>query len=404
MNSSIVALCLLISILSFFGWESVRYLVPFIIKRASRWGILDFPNTRKTHNNPTPRLGGLALTPALWLGSSLALLVASILKLTFLSSNLDIFSHSIAGFLVGSFGFFLLGSTDDVRRLSAGHKMLIQFCIALIVSQFLPAPSTIFGMTAWPQLSTLVFILWLTIIPNSVNLLDGIDGLTASLVSLCLLFLSVLSIAQGELGWLLVILPLTAALLSFLRYNWAPASIFLGDSGSLLLGFTVAYLSLNFALSHSGAGTNWNPAISVLIAFIWISDTVFAIIRRYSKRTPKWKILNRSVLMYLAFHLSAVRNIVYPDQGHIHHKLLKFGLGVREAVFCLNAVYLAALFLIIPLEHWGSFSPAHPMELVGTSMVFIPASVSLSILILTGGIILRRRFQNGQKSESFKLT
>lgn len=332
-------------------------LIPRIIRRAPDWGILDYPDSRKPHVKPTPRLGGLSIMPSIWLSCSLALLLSSAFDVHALSANLSLFTKSVIGFLIGSTGIFLLGMVDDFRRLSATHKLSAQILIAAIVVHFLPTPQTVLGVELNPWLIQAAFFTWLVIIPNSVNLLDGVDGLTSSVCSVFLISSAVMSFMIGEFGWLIILLPALSSTLSFLRFNWRPAKIFLGDSGSLLLGFCVAYMSLLLATTPA-SGENWNPIVSLSLSFVWVLDTVLAIIRRYWGRKPSIEILmRRSRGTYLNLQRNALANIVRPDRKHLHHRMMDRGLSSQSIALTLSGVSLS--FSLIGLAVWSEAYLSH---------------------------------------------
>lgn len=332
-------------------------LIPRIIRRAPEWGILDYPDSRKPHVKPTPRLGGLSIMPSIWLSCSLALLLSSAFDIHALSANLSLFSKSVIGFLIGSTGVFLLGTVDDFRRLSAAHKLSAQALIAAIVVHFLPAPQSVLGVAINPWMIQAAFFTWLVVIPNSVNLLDGVDGLTSSVCSVFLIATALMSFLVGEFGWLLVLLPALASTLSFLRFNWRPAKIFLGDSGSLLLGFCVAYMSLLLATTPA-SGENWNPLISLSLSFVWVLDTALAVIRRYWGRKPSIEILRRrSRGTYLNLQRNALANIVRPDRKHLHHRMMDRGLSSQSISLTLSGISLS--FSLIGLAIWSEAYLSH---------------------------------------------
>jgi UDP-GlcNAc:undecaprenyl-phosphate GlcNAc-1-phosphate transferase len=201
------------------------------------------------------------------------------------------------------------------------------------------------------------FFAWLVIIPNSVNLLDGVDGLTSSVCSVFLVAASAMSLMVGELGWLIVLLPALSSTLGFLRFNWRPAKIFLGDSGSLLLGFCVAYMSLLLATTPA-SGENWNPVISLSLSFVWVLDTVLAIIRRYWGRKPSIEILlRRSRGTYLNLQRNALANIVRPDRKHLHHRMMDRGLSSQSIALTLSGISLS--FSLIGLAVWSEAYLSH---------------------------------------------
>ncbi len=336
---------------------STLLIVPRVIVRARAWNVLDLPDRRKIHLEPTPRLGGLGLFPAIWLGTSVAILTAlhsdklNGLAGTQFSSN----ALSLFGFLIGGTGMFALGCIDDLKGLSAGQKLIAQSIISLVSIQFLPIPTSMLGAELSPAMGAFLLFSWLTIVPNSVNLLDGIDGLTSTLLLVFGLVISILAFAGGQYPWVFVGLAFAGACTAFLKFNWSPAKIFLGDSGSLLLGFLVAYASVFFAMRAAPTaeiGMEWNPIISVLLCGVWLLDTTASIVRRYARQAPTLRVLRRvNKFQFMWYHQSAVRNIFRPDREHLHHKLLESGLlhtgvvGVLTIFFGICAISAIALQL-----------------------------------------------------------
>lgn len=371
------------------------YLVPRVIQKAADWGILDLPDPRKVHESPTPRLGGLSIMPSLWLGSSVALLLASVFSVKILSADLPIFLNAVLGLLIGCTGVFLLGCLDDFKRLTAGQKLATEAAIVALTLNFLPLPASILGYTIDPFLMSGFIFVWLLIIPNSVNLLDGIDGLTASVSSLFFATCSVLCLFIGELGWLLILIPALSSTLSFLKFNWRPARIFLGDSGSLLLGFAVAYMSLIFAFGVKGpGGHSWNIFISLLLTSVWLLDTLLAVARRYWDKRPTLKIFfRRSRGTYLALQREAIANIVRPDRKHLHHKLVDIGFSSSQTVYIICSIAAGSMLSAIGF----SLSGISFWSLPWLSIAVLGASLSLLGLIGVG-ILYRRRHEEEERS------
>jgi len=371
------------------------YLIPRVIRRAKAWGILDLPDVRKHHRAPTPRLGGLSIMPAFWIGCSVALLLTAVFSVRILSNDLSLFLNSVLGLLIGGTGIFLLGCVDDFKRLTAGQKLVSQLGIVAISLNFLPLPSNIFGFTAEPIVMSGVIFLWLVIIPNSVNLLDGVDGLTASVATVFFTGLTILAGIYQEWGWLLILLPALAAILGFLKFNWSPARIFLGDSGSLLIGFAVAYLSIIFAIRPmGGADSSWNPLMSLLLTSVWFLDTFLAIIRRYLQKRPSLRVFfRRSRSTYLALQGEALANICRPDRKHLHHRLLDSGLSAQQAVFVISSAAFAAICLAVSVS-----LPSVPGKIVFVSLGLLALSIGL------GAYLIKLLNQPTSRSESLHKT
>lgn len=333
---------------------------PVIIRRAFKLGVVDLPGSRKVHTIPTPRLGGLAIIPIYWL-SCAALLI--ILNSSFPFRDSIRFSPAVIGFFLGSMGMFIVGLFDDVRGLAAPHKLFGQAIVAFVCLRFFPLPESVLGISIHPLAIKTFIFMWLVTVPNSVNLLDGIDGLTGSLLLAFLGSITTLTILRGEFAWLIIFVPVMVSVAALLRYNWNPAKIFLGDSGSLLLGFTVAYFSLYFGIGLQSFGAkpsaqqiDLNIFITLSLAAIWLTDTLLAICRRYFRNSPNIRILiRRSVIRYLGFHVFALQKIFQPDRSHIHHRLLCAGISCGKAVLVITG--LAALPMFVAISSFLNSAP-----------------------------------------------
>lgn len=397
----VIPLIVLIASLVAFSCAIPLYLIPRVIRRAPEWGILDLPDDRKVHEIPTPRLGGLSLIPSLWIGCTVTLLLTLVFKVHKFGLENPSLIPTVVGLLIGGTGVFLLGCVDDIKRLAASQKLVCQAGIAALTLNFLPIPSSLFGIAIDPLLMSLILFVWLVIIPNSVNILDGIDGLTGTVSILFLSALGVLSVLNGHTGWLLILTPLAASIVAFLKFNWQPARIFLGDSGSLLIGFVVAYLSLIFAItpssSESIAQLNWNPIVSIGLTSIWVFDTFLAVGRRYWTKRPPLKIyFKRSRTLYWAFQGDALANIMRPDRKHIHHRLVDLGLSVPRAVLEISLFSMGGFVLAIALGGSSWLGPLQPTALAIAISIF---AISIAAIALR---FTRRAGQaiNGSSSRS----
>ena len=294
------------------AWLATDLLIPWVTKAAYRLGRVDEPDARKVHTVPIPRLGGIAI----FLGFSVA--VASIEFLT--PGPLFPRTGPFMGLLVGGGLIFLLGIADDLKPLPAKFKLLIQIAaaaVAVYLGVRIEVLSNPFGgMIILPMwLAWSVTIFWLVGITNTINLIDGLDGLAGGVSLIAASTTALIAIQTRQPALALLSLALVGATIGFLRYNWNPAKIFMGDSGSLFLGFTLAAISVIGLLKVAATAALLVP---VLILGVPIFDTAFAIVRRALQRRP----------------------IFSPDRGHLHHRLLGLGFSQRRAVLIIYAICL----------------------------------------------------------------
>ena len=286
-------------------------LVPIVKKVAHHIGAIDYPNERKVHKKPIPRLGGLAI-----------FLSFLIVYMCFGQVTTQMIS-----ILIGSFVIIVLGICDDIKPVPARYKFLVQTiaaCIVVFYGHIYIDMVSIFGLEivfgAWGY--PLAVLLIVSII-NAINLIDGLDGLAAGTSSIFFLTISVIAFYLDRLNGLDVILCviMLGSTLGFLAYNFNPASIFMGDTGSMFLGFMISVTAL---LGYKGA-TVTSLIIPILILFLPILDTILAIFRRLLKG----------------------ENIGAPDKEHLHHQLLKLNKSTKKTVLIMYAFNLLCALISI---------------------------------------------------------
>ncbi len=292
-------------------------LTPMVQSFASQYGIVDQPSERKVHKVPIPRLGGVAI----YLGFMLAILFALLFSVNF---KIHIKTLPLFGLIISSTIIFFIGVVDDVRGLSSTIKFIFQFIASAIAIyfgveiNFISNPfNGVLRLAAY--FSIPLTLLWLTGVTNAINLIDGLDGLAAGVTAISAGTLFFVALSMHEIGAAIVLLALAGTCLGFLRYNFFPAKIFLGDSGSYLLGFILAVASIMGVFKTTLVVA---LIIPVMILGVPIFDTIFAIGRRISHGT----------------------NPFQADNKHIHHMLLRAGFSQREAVL---SIYLACFLLSI---------------------------------------------------------
>lgn len=287
-----------------------------VIRIAKRFNIVDMPGIRKIHSQAVPRLGGVAIFVSM-IGLVVPVLVLpNVIGEAFRELKFEIITMLAAGGLM-----FLTGLVDDVRRLRVRTKLLAQLAAAFVICavgiriESLPLANKVTLDLGW--FSWLFTIVWIVGITNAINLSDGLDGLAAGISAIACGVIAVLAIYNGDAVMAILMLSLLGSLTGFLLFNFEPARIFMGDSGSLFLGFTIAVASI---LCATKTETIVGLALPILALGIPIFDTLFSILRRFLER----------------------RSLFSPDRRHFHHRLLALGLRQRHVVITAYAVTLLA--------------------------------------------------------------
>lgn len=299
-------------------------LTPLVRAVARHFGWLDQPDERRIHSVPTPRLGGVAI----FVSFVLALLPLLVIH-NRITTQLRIQWPSLAALPLAILVIFLLGLLDDLFGLSPYVKLVVEIACSLWLffhGIFVGPVSNLrgggFDVGVW---SLPLTVLWLVGLTNAFNLVDGIDGLAAGIAVFAMTTLVLVSLLTGSTLLIAILAALGGATAGFLLFNFQPASIFLGDSGALLLGFTLGALSLVWGQKSPLAVAVLGP---ILIFGLPIADTLLAVVRRYFSGTP----------------------IFAGDRDHIHHRLLSLGLSPRQVLLALYGACLifglATLFLV----------------------------------------------------------
>lgn len=283
-------------------------ITPFCIYIAPKIGAVDIPkDERRMHEKPMPRFGGLAI----FIGVNLSLGIS--------------LSHEkeILGIMVGSLVLFLIGVLDDIIGVSAKVKLLFQILAALIVCGFglrIEFITNHFALRLGDDhlfligvISWVVTVIWIVGITNTMNLIDGLDGLAAGISFIASLAIAYTAYIHGYYLGTLGLLCLGGGALGFLPYNFHPARIFMGDSGSLFLGFMLSTMAM---VEPAKGATVVAIMVPVLVLGLPIFDTAFAIARRVVKRRP----------------------IMEADKGHIHHRIMAKGMGQQRTVLTIYGI------------------------------------------------------------------
>ena len=304
-------------------------ITPLVARTCVRVGLLDRPGARKVHATPVPRLGGVAIALSL----ALTLGIAVVLDAHPAGRPIPD-PRSLLPIISGASLIFAIGLWDDVDAVGPWTKLLAQSVAVAVVIGGAPRIEqvTIFGTThALGWLAVPATAVWVLVITNAFNLMDGLDGLAGGLIAIAAITCAAVLMTRGELASAMLLVALVGAVLGFLTYNFHPAKIFMGDSGSLLSGFLLAVTAIS---GHQKGATTLAVGVPLLIFALPLADTLVAIARRLLGFGAAPAAGGATVGRILA-------RLVTGDRAHIHHRLLQSGLSQRTAVLILYALMIA---------------------------------------------------------------
>jgi UDP-GlcNAc:undecaprenyl-phosphate GlcNAc-1-phosphate transferase len=296
------------------------FITPVVRGVAHRFGLLDYPGGRKVHQVPVPRLGGVGMAIAFGVAIGLATLISPDL-----GASAILRPNRALAILAGVSLLLVVGIIDDTRGMRAFIKLVLQVAAVTLAwalglsvdALFLPWGSVYLGWLSLP-----VTVAWVVGVINAVNLIDGLDGLASAVVLTVLAAFGLLAAADGVDPTLPIIAATGGAAFGFLAYNLHPASIIMGDTGSMFLGFVIAAVAISLTQDGLSPVAPWIPMIALGVPIL---DTLWAVVRRTARGEP----------FFVA------------DRGHIHHQLLRRGLSQRDAMLVLTAVSAALATLAV---------------------------------------------------------
>jgi UDP-GlcNAc:undecaprenyl-phosphate GlcNAc-1-phosphate transferase len=306
---------------------------PYVRRLALSVGMLDETGERRMHDTPKPRIGGIAV----YLGFAFALFAA--LGYLFNTHQLNDIGkvhdvvQNVVGLIFGGTLILMIGIWDDVMGMSPRAKLLAQVAVASIsmlygfLIAFVRNPfhhGVVVYFPLW--ISIPVTLLWYVGMMNAINLIDGLDGLLSGVTAIAGIFLLFINLQQGHPEIALVLAALVGSALGFLRYNFNPAKIILGDSGALFIGYVFATVSI---IGASKLAFTVSLIVPLILLGLPIADTAAAIVRR----------------------TAAGKKFYEADRGHFHHQLIfRFGLNVPQAVLLIYALCIALGLLALALS------------------------------------------------------
>jgi UDP-GlcNAc:undecaprenyl-phosphate/decaprenyl-phosphate GlcNAc-1-phosphate transferase len=300
-------------------------LTPLVTSTSTALGLVDAPGGRKVHSTSVPRVGGVAVVAA----AALAIVVVGLA-----ANRLGVAMpplRPLSPILSGAILVFGVGLVDDLRPLSAWLKVVVQLLAATIVMASglliervtLGAQTWQLGVMSWP-----VTLGWIVGLTNAFNLIDGLDGLAAGIGVIAAATCAAILIGRGHVAEAMVLSALAGAALGFLAYNFAPASVFLGDGGSLVFGFLLATTAIT---GWQKGATALAAGVPLLIFALPLADATSALLRRAFRRPVGGRLTVGGLL----------RQIAEPDREHIHHRLMALGWSTPRTVLLLYGVTIA---------------------------------------------------------------
>lgn len=323
------------------------FLVFVFKKIALRFNIVDQPNHRKMHTNPKPLLGGLAIYLSIFI--------------TYSYSINFVYDLKTGTILLMGFVLVLVGLWDDYKDMKALYKLFFQLAVALVTSYIIGGISKIEIYGAIVQFNEwqgiLIETIWIVGLINAFNLIDGLDGLSSGMGIISLSSLVLVTLINKDTTSIALIIIVIAALLGFLYYNFYPSTIFLGDSGSMFLGYMVAVLSID----NYKTVTLTSMMLLLLIAFMPFLDVLLAIIRRKKNKQKAFE----------------------PDSLHFHHRLMMKGFTHEKAVLILYGIMIFYAVAAIGIELVAS---------VQYKLVIVISLVLLTVFIFERLYLLSDRY------------
>ncbi len=310
-------------------------LVPAVVRLARSLGAFDHPGPRKTHRTPVPRLGGLAIVFGIGVGTAFAMLPYSWQQ--------EMPPRQLAYFVIAVLIILVIGVLDDLNGVSIVQKFLFQILAAIIVIrlgwQVESVRLPFAGQVELGLVGPLVSLLWIVGVTNAINLLDGLDGLANGIVAIIAITLMFYALLQGSLITVIVTGAVAGACLAFLRFNWEPAKIFMGDSGSLTLGFALASFTLHSSLKSPAAVAILVPILALGLPVI---DTVLVMAIRFLEGSGS-PFPQRIAGMFKA------------DRKHLHHLALFLAPKRRQIVLWLYGLVLVFCLMALGVAFQGHF-------------------------------------------------
>ncbi len=337
--------------------------MPFVRRIALAFRAIDYPGGRRHQADAIPRLGGVAVVLGLLVGA------VSVIGMRWDAWNAGITNTQVIAIPLALFTIFVCGFIDDTLGLSPLIRFLLQTIAALLVTRadwfFSSVKLPLLGTLELGVLGVLISVAWIVGVTNAINFLDGLDGLAGGVTAIIASSMIVLSLWLQDFMTVLVMAAVVGACIGFLRKNWSPAQIYLGDAGSLTLGFVLALVSIRSSMKSPTAVAILVPILALGLPVI---DTLLVMLYRFTRKS-------RGTLT------RRFSRIYRPDRSHLHHLLARIGHNRSRIViliyivavgFCAMALLVAAsrnltlgfiligleIFIVFAMRYFGMHSDA----------------------------------------------
>ncbi|MFH1612431.1 MAG: MraY family glycosyltransferase [bacterium] len=303
------------------------FFMPIMRKLAFLFKILDAPGERKVHKNPIPLLGGFGIFFSLIFVISLHFFLFFKFKqfFSFFNFNFENVMSRLIIIFIGAFIIFIIGILDDIKKISFQIRFIIQILVAIIIV-FSGIRVNFFASSI---LGDIITIFWIVGIINAFNLLDNMDGITSGVAFISSIFFFIISIKTGQYLVPLLIATFAGSVLGFLRFNFPPAKIFMGDAGSLLLGYFLAIISIMNLYTRNFSENFLALLVPIFILAVPLFDTFSVIFIRIKNRKP----------------------IYVGDMNHFPHKLARLGFSpCQVAIFVYIVTFLTGCISLLLLK------------------------------------------------------
>ena len=352
---------------------ATNLMVPPIARLAVLFRALDHPGERKRQKGAVPRLGGVAIAMGLGLGAGLAAILLWGRLGTAIGRN------ELLALVFGTLLVFVVGIIDDLIGVSAAKKLLVQVVAAWPLVHagwaFEVLRLPVLGEVHLGLFGGFVSLLWIVGVTNAINLIDGLDGLAGGVVAIISVSFLAYAMLQGNAGTVILMAAVAGSCLGFLRHNWEPARVFMGDSGSLMLGFLLAATTVHSSLKAPAAVAILVPILALGVP---VMDTLLVMGVRFLDR-PKSAPLDRFLRMFHA------------DRKHLHHLLAHFGGERSRIVAVIYGVVLSFCVLALVVAVTGE-------PTLGVMLVLLEFSVILAMRQM-GLAMEARRLSRLQREE-----